>query len=254
VHHVNLAHGAGVDVIRALVPDALIGAIHNYQPVLPSTENDEAAAALFGAYWNHAFPDPQILGAYPALIADTMEAYAEPGDLARISRPIDWFGLNHYSPIYAKTEPHALGFGFGPPPPEIKRTPINWPIHPDAFRDTMIEISARYRLPIYVTENGFGAQDQPDAKGAVDDPKRIEYLTSYTDAVKAAIAAGADVRGYFVWSLLDNFEWGSGYGVRFGLVYVDYPTQKRIPKTSYRWFANLVKATRQEGARQQPAA
>jgi beta-glucosidase len=183
-----------------------------------------------------------------------MERYLEPGDLARICRPIDWFGLNHYSPIYAKTENSDLGFGFGPHPPEIERTPINWPIHPDAFRDTMIEVGDRYRLPIYVTENGYGSQDQQTEKGTVEDAKRVEFLTNYINAVKEAIARGADVRGYFVWSLLDNFEWGSGYAVRFGLVYVDYPTQKRIPKTSYRWFADLIKSFRHSGERRHPAA
>jgi beta-glucosidase len=253
VHYVNLAHGAGVDVLRAHVPHASIGAIHNYQPIIPSSASHENAAALFATYWNQAHPDPQILGAYPTLIADAMERYMEPGDLARICRPIDWFGLNHYSPIYAQTEDNDLGFGFGPHPPEIERTPINWPIHPEAFRDTLIGVSDRYSLPIYVTENGYGSQDQQAENGTVEDPKRVEFLTNYINAVKEAMARGADVRGYFVWSLLDNFEWGSGYGVRFGLVYVDYPTQRRIPKASYTWFADLIKSTRLSRERRQPA-
>jgi beta-glucosidase len=118
----------------------------------------------------------------------------------------------------------------------------------------MIEVGDRYRLPIYVTENGYGSQDQQTEKGTVEDAKRVEFLTNYINAVKEAIARGADVRGYFVWSLLDNFEWGSGYAVRFGLVYVDYPTQKRIPKTSYRWFADLIKSFRHSGERRHPAA
>ncbi|MGE5147736.1 MAG: glycoside hydrolase family 1 protein, partial [Candidatus Eiseniibacteriota bacterium] len=195
------------------------------------------------AYWNHAFPDPQILGAYPARLATAMEPYVEPGDLGRICRPIDWFGLNHYSPIYAKTNKDApLGFAFGPAPADLSHTPINWPIHPNAFRDSLLEVSARYRLPIYVTENGFGGHETPDSAGTVADPARINYLESYIEAMHQAIEGGADVRGYFVWSLLDNFEWGSGYGVRFGVYYVDFETQKRIPKTSAGWYKRLIKA------------
>jgi beta-glucosidase len=248
IHNVNLAHGAAVDVIRAIVPDALIGAIHNYQPCLPATPADAEAAELFGAYWDHAFPDPQCLGTYPARLAPAMEPYVQPGDLARICRPIDWFGLNHYSPIYAKTNKDApLGFTFGPAPPDLSHTPIAWPIHPDAFRDSLLEVSARYRLPIYVTENGFGGHEAPDTAGSVNDESRIHYLKRYIEAMHQAIAEGADVRGYFVWSLLDNFEWGSGYGVRFGLVYVDYPTLRRIPKASFRWYADLIKSAGRAG-------
>jgi beta-glucosidase len=250
IHNVNLAHGAAVDAIRATAPDALIGAIHNYQPCLPATPADAEAGELFDAYWNHAFPDPQILGTYPAPLSVAMESYAEPGDLDRISRPIDWFGLNHYSPIYATTNKDApLGFTFGRAPADLAHTPIKWPIHPDAFRDSLLEVSARYSLPIYVTENGFGGHEAPDAAGAVADTARIDYLKSYIEAMHQAIDGGADVRGYFVWSLLDNFEWSSGYGVRFGLVYVDYPTLKRIPKASFRWYANVIKSARKPPTR-----
>jgi beta-glucosidase len=248
IHNVNLAHGAAVDMVRALVPDASIGAIHNYQPCLPATPDDMEAAELFGAYWNNAFPDPECLGAYPPRLAAAMEPYVHEGDLARICRPIDWFGFNHYSPIYAKADPDApLGFTFGQAPADLPRTPIEWPIYPKAFHDTLLEVSARYHLPIYVLENGFGGHDAPDAAGDIVDTARIDYLKAYTQAMHQAIAKGADVRGYFVWSLLDNFEWGSGYGVRFGLVYVDYPTQKRVPKASFLWYADLIKAVRRQG-------
>jgi beta-glucosidase len=245
IHHVNLAHGAGVDIIRARVPDALIGAIHNNQPCLPATPADAEAAELFGAYWNSAFPDPQCLGTYPPRLAAAMEPYVQAGDLAHICRRLDWFGLNHYSPIYVKEAPEApLGFTFGHAPADLSRTPIDWPIHPKAFHDTILEVSTRYRLPIYVLENGFGGFDKPDTTGAIADTARIDYLKRYIEAMHQAIADGADVRGYFVWSLLDNFEWGSGYGRRFGLVYVDYPTQKRIPKASFNWYADLIKSAR----------
>jgi beta-glucosidase len=243
-HHVNLAHGAAVDVLRALVPGASIGAVYNSQPCVPATPADAEAAELLGAYWNTSFPDPQCLGHYPLPIAEAMEACAKPGDLARICRPLDWFGLNHYSPIYAKTESGGLGFSLGPAPADLPRTGIDWPIVPDAFRDTIKTVSARYRLPVYVCENGYGGKDVPDASGKIADTGRIEFLKAYTAALQQAMADGADVRGYFVWSLLDNFEWASGYDFRFGLVYVDYATQKRIRKASFNWYADLIKAAR----------
>jgi beta-glucosidase len=245
IHHVNLAHGAGVDALRAAVPDAAIGAIHNVQPVWPESDTPEnrAAAALLSDHWNRAFPGPQLLGRYPEQIARALEPHVEPGDMARIARPIDWFGLNHYGPIFAKADPNATwGFAWGSAPADAPRSEIGWPIYPEAFRDLLVELTRTYRLPIYVTENGCGGQDKPDAQGRVDDPKRIAYLEAHVGAMHAAIEAGADVRGYFVWSLLDNFEWGSGYGARFGLVYVDYATQRRLPKTSFAWYRRLVRS------------
>jgi beta-glucosidase len=247
IHHVNLAHGAAVDVLRALVPAASIGAIHNRQPCRPATEADEAAATVFGAYWNGAFPDPQCRGFYPPLLAATIEPCLQAGDLARICRPVDWFGLNHYSPVYLRADSsNAVGAWFASAPEGVPLSGIGWPIEPDAFRDTLIEIDRSYRLPIYVLENGFGAREAPDAARAIHDQPRIDFLAAYTDAAAQARAAGADLRGYFVWSLLDNFEWDSGYASRFGLVYVDYPTLRRIPKASFRWYAERIRAARRE--------
>ena len=242
IHHVNLAHGAAADAIRARVPGSLIGCIHNVQPALPSSPADAQAAAICDAYWNRAFPDPQCLGAYPPLIQAAIEPCLQAGDLARIQRPLDWFGLNHYSPVFVKADAGArLGFGFGDKPADVPLTPIDWPIMPDAFRETLRMVAERYALPVYVLENGFGGHDRPDASGAVIDLDRIAYLRAYVGALNAAVSAGADVRGYFVWSLLDNFEWDSGYSVRFGLTYIDYPTQTRIPKSSFDWYSALIK-------------
>jgi beta-glucosidase len=244
IHHVNLAHGAAVDVLRADVPQASIGIVHNRQPCRPASEapQDVAAARKFDAYWNGAFPDPQLLACYPPEIGEDIAPYQQPGDLARICRPIDWFGLNHYSPIYAKVyDGNPLGAGFGDAPAGMPRTSLGWPIEPHAFRDTLLDIHNRYRLPIYVLENGTAADDKIDQNGEVADPRRIDFLQAYTAAMFEAIKAGADVRGYFIWSLLDNFEWSTGYGARFGVVYVDYPTQRRIPKASFHWYARLIK-------------
>jgi beta-glucosidase len=245
IHHVNLAHGAGVDALRAAAPAAAIGAIHNMQPSRPigPTAEDAAAALLLDAYWNRAFPEPQLLGHYPPELARLMEPVIKPGDLDRIRRPVDWFGLNHYSPIFARADAKApLGFAWADAPPTVRRSPIGWQEDPAAFRDILLDVHRRYGLPIYVTENGAGANEKPDAAGAVIDRERIGFLRSYIAALRAAVAAGADVRGYFVWSLLDNFEWGAGYANRFGLVYVDYATQQRIPKASAQWYAQMIRA------------
>jgi beta-glucosidase len=245
IHHVNLAHGAAVDIIRARVSGSLIGCIHNFQPCLPSTAADAQAAEKCDAYWNKAFPDPQCRGAYPPLMQAAIAPHMQAGDLAHIQRPVDWFGLNHYSPVFIKADAGArLGFAFGDTPAAIPVTPIDWPIMPDAFRETLLTVAKRYTLPVYVLENGLGGRDRPDATGAVIDNDRIAYLRAYIGAMNEAASAGADIRGYFVWSLLDNFEWDQGYSVRFGLTYIDYPTQARIPKASFHWYRALIKAAR----------
>ncbi len=244
IHHVNLGHGAAIDRLRAGVTGASLGAIHNCQPCRPATSEpkDLLAAQKLDAYWNGAFPDPQLLGRYPRLLADAMAPHLLPDDFAKICRPVDWFGLNHYSPHYVVEKAgNPLGVGFGPAPAHVQRSSMGWPVEPDAFRETLIDVHRRYGLPIYVLENGTACADKPNAKDEVPDEPRIEFLRDFTAAMFDAINAGADVRGYFVWSLLDNFEWGSGYSQRFGIVYVDYPTQRRIPKASFRWYAELIK-------------
>jgi beta-glucosidase len=166
--------------------------------------------------------------------------------MARICRPLDWFGLNHYSPVYVKAKTNAmLGYDFGEKPAGIALTPVGWPIDPNAFRDTLQTVHARYGLPIYVLENGYGSSEQPDGTGAVIDTGRIEFLRAYIEAMNSAAAGGVDVRGYFIWSLLDNLEWDSGYSIRFGLAYVDYASLRRIPKSSFDWYAGLIKAAHQ---------
>lgn len=243
IHHINLAHGTGVDALRAHVTGASIGCINNLQPSRPvsSSTADLAAARLLDEYWNKAFPDPQVLGSYPALLAPLIEPYVREGDMSRIRRPVDWLGVNHYSPIYAKASPGtALGFAWADAPADVPRSPIGWQIDPYAFRDTLLEAHGRYALPIYVTENGAGSAETLDPTGQVLDYERIAYFKLYTSAMREAVARGADVRGYFIWTLLDNFEWGAGYGSRFGLVFVDYPTQRRVLKASAQWYRQLI--------------
>ena len=257
IHHVNMAHGAAVDAIRALVPDASIGAVHNVQPVIPEkdTAADRAAAADLHEYWNLAFPDPQLLACYPPMLARAIEQHVRPGDMARICRPMDWFGLNHYGPIFAKADPGSVhGFGWGSAPDDAPKSDIGWAVFPEMFADTLLAVSARYGLPVYVTENGCGGNNDspgetPDALGHVEDKHRLSYLRQHIAAMETAMAKGADVRGYFVWSLLDNFEWGSGYNQRFGIVRVDYENQMRTPKASYYWYKDFIRAARSRKVR-----
>jgi beta-glucosidase len=245
VHHQNLAHGEAIAALRSLVPNASLGVIHNRQIVYPDRKNPahEPAVAPLDAHWNKIFPDPQILGCYPAIVADDVEPYMHAGDLTRICQPLDWFGLNHYGPMWAKLEPNSvLGFHVGASPDDMPHSEIGWAIYPEAFHDELLDTHKRYRLPVYVTENGCGSnKEKPDKSGTVTDKHRIAYLRDYTAAMAQAIRDGADVRGYFVWSLLDNFEWGSGYANRFGIVRVDFDTQKRTPKASSRWYADLIR-------------
>jgi beta-glucosidase len=250
IHNVNRAHGRAVDAIRSTVARASIGAVHNVQQCFPAGDDpaDRDAATVFSQYWNKAFPDPQFLGCYPPLLTKALATLVQPDDLAEICRPVDWFGLNHYSPLYVKSVADSvLGCGFGPAPPELPRTSMGWPIQPDGFRDTLVALDQTYGLPIYVLENGTAANDRVLDTGEVLDPDRIDYLRAYIAAMREAIVAGADVRGYFVWSLLDNFEWNNGYSQRFGMVHVDYETLRRTPKASARWYAGLIRASRQPG-------
>ncbi|HLO78223.1 MAG TPA: GH1 family beta-glucosidase [Magnetospirillum sp.] len=245
-HHLNLAHGAAVDVLRDWVKDAQIGAIYNVQPVHPESDTpaNQRAAQILDAHWNLVYADPQILGHYPAVVAGDFEPYVKAGDMARICRPVDWFGMNHYGPIWTRADDtNQIGIAWGDNPNPVPHPEIGWPIYPEAFTAELKRCAARYRLPVYVTENGMGrgaAEESVGADGRVADPYRIAYLKLYAAAMEQAIRDKVDVRGYFIWSLLDNFEWGSGYGNRFGIVHVDFETQKRTPKDSFFWYANLI--------------
>lgn len=241
IHHFNLAHGMGTQALRNTVNQALIGCVYTLQPVIPSTPNDQQAARDLDIHWNRAFAEPQLLGYYPDSLATLLGDCIMPDDLATICQPQDWLGINHYSPLYArKTDEHSLGFTLGDAPAGVEKTAIGWPVDPQAFTATLVETSKKYGLPLYVTENGYGGYDSPDGEGQVHDLERVHYLARYTHAMADAIKQGADVRGYFVWSLLDNFEWAFGYGNRFGIVHVDFATQQRTLKASAHWYRQLI--------------
>ena len=245
IHNVNLSHGAAVRRLRADLPaTARIGAVPNVQPSLPASgsEADKRAAALLDAGWNRGFPEPVYLGRYDPIMREQLGDRIRPGDEEAIHTKLDFFGLNHYSPMYAKASGDDFGFRMTDPPEGVETTLMGWHVLPSGFRDTLVHVSERYGAPVYVTENGVADEAGPGPDGKVDDPIRVSYLDRYLGALVEARAAGADVRGYFVWSMTDNFEWAMGFKPRFGITHIDYATQKRTPKSSYHWLAGLTGA------------
>ncbi|MDH6140266.1 beta-glucosidase [Kitasatospora sp. GP30] len=266
-HHLNLAHGRGVAALRASLPSTALVTIslnlHQIRP-LTDSEADREAARRIDAVGNRIFTGPLLHGGYPDdLRADTAhlvdwERLVRPGDAAAIGAPIDLLGLNYYTPaLVSASAPAAArpahGLGDHSPWPGAERvffhqppgraTAMGWAIDPSGLYDLLTETArANPGLPLLITENGAAFEDVPTPSGEVHDPERIAYLHGHLAAVHRAMADGADVRGYFLWSLLDNFEWSYGYGKRFGAVYVDYATQCRIPKASAAWYAGTARS------------
>jgi beta-glucosidase len=261
-HHQLLGHGLAVQALRA-AGAARIGPAGQHFPVQAATTSpaDRAAAAAFSALTNWTFSDPIMLGRYPS---EEIRA-AMPGspgqldaDLATISGPLDFYGVNYYEPTRIEAPQKGKdyagvlevdvpeGLPFSPVPVEAaERTDFGWAVVPAGLRDILLELTDRYPElpPLVVTENGASFRDPPpDREGRVRDPRRIRFLDAHLRAVAEAIAAGADVRGYYVWSLLDNFEWAAGYDERFGLVYVDAQTQARTRKDSWSWYREVIAA------------
>jgi beta-glucosidase len=244
IHTLNLAHGLGVMALRERRADLQLGNIYNFGPREPVTdrEQDLIACEMSDAIMNRSFPDPQILGKYPEQFADAIKPLVQDGDFDIVKQKLDYFAFNHYARAFVRWDKEALfQFGRAPAPPGTPVTAMGWEINPDAFRRTMIDCKARYGdLPQYILENGAAFADRIDGEGRVRDSQRVDFLRGYLGAVLDAVAAGVPVKGYFVWSLLDNFEWAFGYDRRFGIVYVDYPTQRRIPKESYYFYRDLA--------------
>jgi beta-glucosidase len=245
IHVMNLAHGLGVEAMRSERADLLIGNIYNFHPREPVSdrEEDEVAAVMLDALWNRSFPDPQIHGRYPEPLAAEMEALVEPGDLDVIRQKPDYFAFNHYTRTRVRRDTdHPFEVGVVPPSSGTPVTDMGWEVVPEAFRRVLLEIKERYSgdLPIYVLENGAAFPDQVEQDGRIRDRQRIAYLRDYLAAALDAIAAGVPLRGYFVWSLLDNFEWTLGFSKRFGLIHIDYETLERRPKDSFRFYAELA--------------
>lgn len=250
-HNLLFGHGLAVQALRARGARS-VGITNSYSPAWPASSqpSDLAAAAAFDVLYNRMFTDPVLLGGYPAELASLFgsqlpDQHAD--DLAVIAAPVDFLGVNYYNPTRLRDpqEPGVLPFEMVPID-GYPTTSFGWPVVPDGLRELLTGLAQRYgqRLPpIYVTENGCSYDDQL-LDGRVADQQRIDYLDSHLRAVHAAMTAGVDVRGYFVWSLMDNFEWAEGYTKRFGLVHVDYPTQTRTPKDSFHWYRAVIADSR----------
>ncbi|HEV3171482.1 MAG TPA: GH1 family beta-glucosidase [Actinocrinis sp.] len=260
VHHLLLGHGLAVERLRAAATRPVDLAITlNLSTAKPATDSeaDREAARRADGLGTRIYLDPLRRASYPQdvvadLAARGIEIPVHDGDLATISAPIDTLGVNYYfSMRQSGVDEHGRTADSDGLPVDravlygLPLTAIGWEIMPDDFADMLTRIGRDYPgVPIVVTENGAAFADKPDETGFVRDDDRVEYLASHIAAIVAAREAGTDVRGYFVWSLLDNFEWAYGYDKRFGIVRVDYPTQQRTPKQSAYWYRDTIQRVR----------
>jgi beta-glucosidase len=248
-HHLLLGHGRALEILRRVAPDAKVGITLDLHRVdsASGSESDRDAAWLMDGFENRWFLDPIFRGEYPTDILSSIDGSAPTildGDLDAISAPIDFLGVNNYSRQVVSAGPDGY-WRDGARDPEAAYTDMGWEVYPDGLHDVLIRLRDEYApQSIYITENGAAFGDVRSHDGAVRDPERTAFLEAYIGGVGRAIAAGVPVHGYFVWSLLDNFEWGWGYGKRFGIVYVDYPTLERVPKGSFEWYRDLIAAQR----------
>lgn len=239
MHHVLVSHGRAIEVMRGLGVSNL-GAVCNLEWATPATDapGDVAAAARYDAIYNRFFLGGLFHGRYPDLALEGLEPHLPDGwrdDFPTIRAPLDWIGVNYYTRkrLRAAAGPWP---GHGEAPAIPPTTQMGWEVHPDGLRDLLVRTAREHSgdLPIYVTENGMANPDTVDAP----DTARIRYLAAHMGAVREAIDRGVPVKGYFCWSLLDNYEWSFGYEKRFGLVHVDFDNLVRTPKASYRALAH----------------
>ena len=256
-HHLNLAHGLAVRAIRdGAHAETRIGLTNVITDVVAASERPEdiAAARRVDSSNNMMFLAPAYLGRYPDSVHELydrhgLDSLVEPDDMSIISSPTDFAGINHYHQLVVEVDPDDphLGARISQAPPTL--TSMGWSVKPESLRNVLHRVSTEFTdIPVYVTESGAAFDDLLNSEGEVVDIDRISYLRGYFGAAAQAILDGVDLRGYFVWSLLDNFEWGEGYSKRFGLVYVDYETQERIPKASAAWYATQIQLHRVSGS------
>ncbi len=245
-HHLLLAHGWAIPVIRSNSPGCRTGITLNLSPHIPASpsEADALATRLADASFNRWFLDPLSGRAYPqdAVVAFRQEmSFVQAGDLAAIAAPVDFVGVNYYFRNIIRSEAVPRENAPRSVFPNDEKTEMGWEVYPAGLYELLIQLKNDYGFPAYyITENGAAYADQVSADGQVDDPRRVAYLRDHFIQAARAIAEGVPLRGYFVWSLLDNFEWSHGYTKRFGLVHTDYATQQRIPKTSARWYSRVI--------------
>ncbi len=243
-HHLLMAHGLAVKALRALVPRVQLGIVLNLAPTHPARGSaaDQAKAHLEDGLLVRWYMDPLFRGCYPQ---DVLEHLGADGpdvkqeELALIREPIDFLGVNYYTRNFVHAEDPAAT-----PPGELGFTDMGWEVYPQGLTELLLRLARDYSPPpLYITENGAAFIDRLEGD-TVHDPKRVHYLEQHIAAVSVARQQGVDVRGYFVWSLLDNFEWAMGYRKRFGIVYVDQDTQRRVLKDSARWYRDFIASQR----------
>jgi beta-glucosidase len=247
-HHLNLAHAQAVRIYRQTGLPGRIGTTLNFTTVYPASDSaeDRAAARLVDGHNNRWYSDPVLKGAYPQ---DMLDFYLKklkgpqirPGDMELLAgAPIDFLGVNYYFPTFVKSAPGNGFLGYVQLKPAGNYTAMGWEVNPQGLYDLLMWLDRDYNHPVlYVTENGAAFQDACIG-GKVADPDRIAYLKGHFEAAHRAIQNGVNLKGYYVWSLLDNFEWAHGYSKRFGVIYTDYPTQNRIWKDSARWYREVI--------------
>jgi beta-glucosidase len=253
-HHILLSHGWAVEAFRALGLSTQIGITLNLTVVDPATDahQDEEAARRYDGFSNRWFLDPIFRSHYPTDMVDVyrgivaLEEFVQLSDLQTIAVPIDFLGVNYYtrSVVFADPNDNLLAVGHRAAASGLV-TAMGWEVHPDSLYRLLRRLQQDYTtMPIYITENGAAFVDQVGADNRVHDAQRVEFLERHFEAAHRFVTEGGNLQGYYVWSLMDNFEWAFGYSKRFGIIYVDFPTQRRIWKDSAHWYRSVIKKNR----------
>jgi beta-glucosidase len=246
-HLLLLAHGRAVDVVRTNVPDARVGITLNLTQTYPASdgEADETAARKHDGHLNRWYLDPVFRGTYPEDIAESLGDFMpeiEDGDFEIISRPTDFLGINYYFPTYVAHDATSP-MEYRLVEREGEHTATGWLVEPESLRELLVRVNEDYKPEeIHITENGAATDDRPPVDGKVQDRQRTAYIHDHLLASRKAMDEGVPLKGYFAWSLMDNYEWNSGYSKRFGITWVDYATQQRTIKDSGRWYADVIRS------------
>ncbi|WP_329126449.1 GH1 family beta-glucosidase [Streptomyces sp. NBC_01465] len=252
-YHLHLGHGLATQAIRAAVPGARVGIVNNLSPCEPATEReeDQAAAVRADGHTNRWWLDPIHGRGYPQDMVDLygVDLPIRTGDLETIAAPLDWLGLNYYFRNVVAADPGgSIPYAKQVYLPGARHTAMDWEVNADGLENMLVRLSEEYGpQQIYITENGSAYPDVLRADGSIDDTERVQYLDEHLAACARAVRRGVPLAGYFAWSLLDNFEWAYGYDKRFGLVHVDYPTQRRTIKGSGHRYADIIRSSRGHG-------